>query len=152
MIRRDTNSMASPEKSIILMIEETALVELIKRERDSMLRKSRWSTERREKNKLKVPNLLRSNKISHTEKEEKTEAQEEVVREDTQEVVTDNKKKKRKTARRTLTRHQPKKVLSKSKRMTEEEEGKMSQLLKRKNQQDLLLKNSRLNKDPNKPT
>ena len=128
MIRRDTNSMASPEKSIILMIEETALVELIKRERDSMLRKSRWSTERREKNKLKVPNLLRSNKISHIEKEEKTEAQEEVVREDTQ------------------------KVLSKSKRMTEEEEGKMSQLLKRKNQQDLLLKNSRLNKDPNKPT
>ena len=144
--------MARQEKSIILMIEETALAEPITRERDSMPKKSKWSTERRVKSKLKALNQLRSNKISHTEREEKTEAQEEVAKEDTQEAVTDIKKRKRKMVRRTLLRHQPKKVLSRNKKTTEEEEGKMSQLLRRKNQQDLLLKNSRLNKDPSKQT
>jgi len=95
-----------------------------------------------------------NNTIDHKEIEEVAEVATEVVKEDTQEVTEPKVNKKKERMVKVLKPNNQPKVLKNTRKIPEiEEEVEMkSQLLRKKNQQVLLLKNSRLNKKPNKAT
>lgn len=153
---RDMDSMERQEKNITHMINMMVLAEVTRFTREQMMRK--WYTERRV-TRQSVLKMVRIKKFKrdHQEKEETTEiteVPEEVVIEEVEVVtkvvietmpVTTNKKKERPRKILQMFKLRLLVTLRKNQLMREtltEEERRKIQLLRKKNQQVLLLKNS----------